>query len=140
MTIAWTPEETPMETTHTATCRFCQGLIPYSGLGRKTIVCCKNRGCQRAYARERDHQRLARLQAQGLTRTSSHLAARKLAPGTILDLTEAQIEAILARRAATRRNTRSWLRIDDPWAQRAGAALHQSALITHSMDLDGAYR
>ncbi len=45
------------------------------------------------------------------------------------DLEPHAIEAILARRAAHRRATRSWLRIEDPWAQRPGSELHHRAVL-----------
>jgi hypothetical protein len=55
-----------------------------------------------------------------------------------VDLPSAQIDAALARMAAQRRATRSWLRIEDPWQQKAGSELHKSAIITHSIE-DGAF-
>jgi hypothetical protein len=54
------------------------------------------------------------------------------------DLRTDQIEARLASLAKRRRETRSWLRIDDPWQQRSGSALHQQALVTHGVDVEGA--
>lgn len=52
-----------------------------------------------------------------------------------LDLPAEVIEAKLAALAKRRRETRSWLRIADPWAQRAGSELHKQACVP-SFDLD----
>jgi hypothetical protein len=41
------------------------------------------------------------------------------------DLPADRIDALLEQLAQRRRVTRSWLRIDDPWAQRPGAAIHE---------------
>jgi hypothetical protein len=55
-----------------------------------------------------------------------------------LDLPAEEIERQLAARAKHRRQTRSWLRIEDPWQQKAGSALHQQAFVTHGVDIEGA--
>jgi hypothetical protein len=55
------------------------------------------------------------------------------------DLPAERIEALLEAKAAHRKATRSWLRIEDPYQQRPGSALHESALITHELDTEGAY-
>lgn len=55
------------------------------------------------------------------------------------DLPADTIDKMLATMAARRKATRSWLRIEDPYAQRPGSALHETALITHEMDTEGAY-
>jgi hypothetical protein len=69
------------------------------------------------------------------TRERAHLVAA----ATHLDLTTAQIDSKLAALAAHRRATRSWLRIEDPWAQRPGCALHQRVDVS-TYDLEGALR
>jgi hypothetical protein len=56
-----------------------------------------------------------------------------------VDLSTAQIDSKLAALAAQRKATRSWLRIDDPWAQRPGCALHQRVDVS-TYDLEGALR
>lgn len=58
-------------------------------------------------------------------------AAKRLLEGNtpdpkLVDLPPEVIDAKLAALARRRRETRSWLRITDPWQQRAGSELHKS--------------
>ena len=97
---------------------------------RQKQTCCARPRC-------RNHVRELRRAAKALEQAQ---AAKALKKGEILDLRADQIDALLDKMAAHRRATRSWLRIEDPWAQKPGSALHQSAVITHSIDLEGAMR
>jgi hypothetical protein len=56
---------------------------------------------------------------------------------TPIDLPAEEIERRLAWLQRKRREQRSWLRITDPWEQRSGSALHQQALVTHGVDIEG---
>lgn len=52
-----------------------------------------------------------------------------------LDLPAAVIERKLEALARRRKETRSWLRIDDPWQQRSGSELHkQTTVETYSLE------
>ena len=61
--------------------------------------------------------------------------------GAPLDLRPDQIDALLAKLAATRRATRTGMRLDDETilGQRAGSALHQRGDL-QTMDLEGSFR
>ena len=50
-----------------------------------------------------------------------------------VDLPAEVIDAQLARLAQRRKQTRSWLRITDPWAQRPGSELHKQNVGTYDL-------
>lgn len=94
-----------MPTLPPRTCSVCGGTyVPYV----KRQKTCPKPACR--------SQRREMLRAQRDT-------ARTMAT----DLTPEQVEAKLAALAAHRKATRSWLRIENAWAQRPGSELHHHA-------------
>jgi len=94
--------------------------------------CCQP--CQNTYYQRRRNAKTLPAQTQTHTdaRVVNGLDMRPV-PG---DLPPSAIEQRLAARAAYRKATRSWLRIEDPYAQRPGSELHCQA--DPSMGAEGA--
>lgn len=121
-------QETVTAGTHQQTCAQCGET--FQSVRARRLYC--SRSCNKKALRLRA--------SQADTQPSVSRVGRPKAPPQILDLTDAQIEARLAALAARRRQTRSWLRIEDPWQQRAGSALHQTTAVDGYDWMEGAYQ
>jgi hypothetical protein len=87
---------------------------------------CCSKPCHNVDWQRRNHW--GAMKARKATRPLAVTEPRQPSSG-VVDLPSETIERLLEARARRRRETRSWLRIEDPWQQRSGSELHRQPLI-----------